>query len=220
MTNDATRVTVCLFVAITATTMKRAALIVVDMSVEQVQDVTYRVAEMVRDIQSLASSGLFDLMVDSRLFLDSPDESSLSRVWEGSGSTMFRAGSEGASLIPELRDVPNLTFVRKYNYSCFAGERCQLPALLRANDINNLYVCGINTDYCVFATALDAFQRNFSVVVVSDAVSSVRGEKAHREGLRNLERHFGAKCLMTTEQVLLLAHQNKAETGRGVRHAT
>jgi nicotinamidase-related amidase len=196
-------------------TMNRAALIIVDMSVEQVQDVTYRVAEMVRNIQSLASSGLFDLMVDSRLFLESPDESSLSRVWEGSGTTMFRAGSEGASLIPELRSIQNLTFVRKYNYSCFAGEKCQLPALLRANNnITNLYVCGINTDYCVFATALDAFQRDFSVVVVSDAVSSVRGEKAHEEGLRNLERHFGAKCLMTTEQVLLLlAHQTKRKQG-------
>jgi nicotinamidase-related amidase len=184
--------------------MNRAALVVVDMSVEQVRDVSHRAAELVRNIRSLAtSSGVFDLVVDSRLFLEDPDESSLSKVWEGSGTTLFRAGSEGASLIPELRDIPNLTFVRKYNYSCFAGERCQLPNVLHSNNITDLYVCGINTDYCVFATALDAFQRNFTVVVVSDAVSSVRGEDAHREGLRNLERHFGSKCLMTTEQVML-----------------
>ena len=159
---------------------------------------------MIQNIRSLTTSGLFDLVVDSRLFLESPDESSLSKVWEGSGTTLFRAGSEGASLVPELRGIiPNLTFVRKYNYSCFAGERCQLLNVLRLNDVTDLYLCGINTDYCVFATALDAFQRNLSVVVVSDAVSSVRGEEAHGEGLRNLERHFGTKCLMTTEQVLL-----------------
>jgi nicotinamidase-related amidase len=183
--------------------MSRAALIIVDMSVEQVQDVSYRVDEMVRNIRSLATtSGMFDLLVDSRLFLESPDDSSLSKVWEGSGTTMFRAGSEGASLVPALRSIPNLTFVKKYNYSCFAGEKCQLLSLLWSNDVTHVYVCGINTDYCVFATALDAFQRNFSVVVVSDAVSSVRGESAHREGLRNLERHFGTQCLMTTEQVL------------------
>jgi nicotinamidase-related amidase len=197
---------------------QKHALIVVDMSVEQVGDVSYRREEVIENIRSLvlsdssspgeanSSKPLFDVVVDSRLWLESPSDSTLSWVWEGSGTTMFKAGSEGASLIPELRGAAvggsRMTFVPKYNYSCFAGERCRLLSMLRSRGVTDVCVCGINTDYCVFATALDAFQNGLRVTVASDAVTSVRGRAAHDEGLRNLERHFGGTVLRTTRQVL------------------
>lgn len=220
---------------------EKHALIVVDMSVEQVGDVSYRRDEVIDNIRSLILAGssndndssgsggaetnnnpLFDIMVDSRLWLESPSESSLSWVWQGTGRTLFKAGSEGASLIPELRDdataagaatmSTRMTFVRKYNYSCFAGEHCQLLSILRSRRITDVCLCGINTDYCVFATALDAFQNDFRVTVASDAVTSVRGRHAHQEGLRNLERHFGNRVLRTTSQVLDYLGGRKAAT--------
>ena len=45
-----------------------------------------------------------------------------------------------------------------------------------------VYICGINTDYCVLATALDAFNRGLKPVVVADAVTSVDGRAAHEVG--------------------------------------
>lgn len=178
------------------------ALIIVDMSVEQMSTVTHNATEVVANCRELALNrdGFFDLVVDSRLWLTDPDESSLSWVWPETARTMFVAGSEGASLVPALRSVPGVAFVPKNNYSCFA--RSGLLRTLRGAAVEEVYVCGINTDYCVFATCMGSFENHFRTFVVSDAVTSVRGKDAHEEGLRNLERHFSSKVLITTKDMV------------------
>lgn len=180
----------------------RRSLIVVDMSVEQVADVSYLREPMVEHCRALLSSRpCFDLVVDCRLWLRSVSESSLAKVWPATATTLFVADSEGASLIPDLRNVaPHMVFVEKNNYSCFAHTRL-LSALQEAN-IQEVFICGINTDYCIFATALDAFQHHFDTFVVEDAVSSNGGKAAHEEGLRNLQKHFGPKVFIKTEELL------------------
>jgi len=186
-------------------TQRRRALIVVDMSVEQMSAVQYQAATVTRNCRRLVSAAknVFDLCIDSKLWLTSPEKSSLSKVWPETAKSVFVAGSEGASLIPELRDLPGwTTFVPKNNYSCFANSN--LLSVLKDKNITEVYIAGINTDYCVFATALDAFQFHFDTFVVRDAVTSVRGKEAHQEGLRNLERHFSETILVTTDQVLSL----------------
>lgn len=206
---------------------KTCALIIVDMSVEQVSELTHHKDEVIDNIRILIlgregggvssvgnqdaaspseprprSVGGFDLIVDSRLWLSDPSQSSLAWVWEDTAKSLFVADSPGASLIPELSNVAHLTtFVPKYNYSCFAGDSCQLGSLLQSHKITHVALAGINTDYCIFATALDAFQRHIRTVVVTDAVSSVRGQEAHDEGLRNLARHLGPHALCTTDDV-------------------
>ena len=189
--------------------VRRRALIVVDMSVEQMSAVRFQADTVVRNCRRLALSQVFDLRIDSKLWLKSPQESSLSKVWPETGKTMFVADSEGACLIPDLRDLTAVwKFVPKNNYSCFANS--DLLSILKANNITDVYLAGINTDYCVFATALDSFQANlWDTYVVQDAVTSVRGQEAHEEGLRNLERHFSDSVLVTTDEVLSLEGKQK-----------
>ena len=193
---------------------RMTALIVVDMSVEQISAVSYKAKEVTDNCrkllrgdtgnggQDVGTNRIFDLCIDSRLWLHSPDESTLSWVYPETGRTLFVADSKGASLIPELDNcIPgNLQFCAKNNYSCFANSK--LLEVLQQHAITDVCICGINTDYCVFATAMDAFQSRFRTRVVKDAVTSVRGKAAHEEGLRNLERHFGPQVLVTTEEVL------------------
>ena len=175
------------------------ALIIVDMSVEQVQDLPVDRTAVVSNCSQLARSRFFGLIIDCRLWLRSAEESSLSWVYPETAKTLFLEDSEGASLIPELRDISSLVFVPKNNYSCFANT--SLLSKLQSAKISEVYVCGINTDYCVFATALDSFQYKFRTRVVQDAVTSVRGRIAHKEGLANLERHMG-KILVDTKNIV------------------
>jgi len=44
---------------------------------------------------------------------------------------------------------------------------------LRQWQISELHICGVATDYCVRATAMDAIARNFKVSVLLDACRSV-----------------------------------------------
>jgi nicotinamidase/pyrazinamidase len=56
-------------------------------------------------------------------------------------------------------------------YSGFAAT--DLAADLRAHGVRRVFVCGLATDYCVKATALDAKTAGFDVVVLEDAAAAV-----------------------------------------------
>mmetsp|Transcript_45529 Transcript_45529/g.110791 ORF Transcript_45529/g.110791 Transcript_45529/m.110791 type:complete len:202 (-) Transcript_45529:43-648(-) len=184
--------------------LRRRALVVVDMSVEQVANVHYNLKSLIENCRILCDNTprVFDLVVDSRLWLRTKEESSLSWVYPETCTTMFVAGSEGASLVPDLRSYnTTMRFVPKNNYSCFANS--DLKPILDNAKIEEVYICGINTDYCVFATALDCFQYNkFKTYVVEDAVSSIGGQHDHNQGLQNLIKHFGKQVLVTTQEIM------------------
>ncbi len=62
-------------------------------------------------------------------------------------------------------------------YSAFDATNENLESLLRSKDVNDLYICGLATDYCVLASALDAKKKGFHVFVIEDAVKGVEVTK-------------------------------------------
>jgi nicotinamidase-related amidase len=129
--------------ALNARSSVRRALIVVDMSVEQVAGIRYNLKSLVANCQNLCcnSSHFFELIMDSRLWLRSKDESGLAWVWPETYVSMFVADSEGASLVADLRPyAKNMQFVEKYNYCCFANSK--LLSILQEAQITEVYICG------------------------------------------------------------------------------
>ena len=196
---------------------QKNALVVIDMSVEQVANISYRKKEVIETIHRLATSSSFDLIIDSHLWIGPNDGTSLRRLYPGG-----QMGSEEARLIPELRSVlgDNISadatsrngqtkkedaktqrvFVRKYNYSSFA-QPSTLNDVLKAHQITNVYLCGINTDYCVFATAMDAFYESYNVFVVEEGVTSVCGAAGHRQGLEQIKK-FGCAKIVSANDIM------------------
>ena len=71
-------------------------------------------------------------------------------------------------------------------YSAFEATSANLAAFLKKEKVDELYVAGLATDYCVKATALDADKNGFETFVVEDAVAAVNvkpgdGEKALKQ---------------------------------------
>jgi nicotinamidase/pyrazinamidase len=58
-------------------------------------------------------------------------------------------------------------------YSAFEATNVSLADFLREEGVTDLYVCGLATDYCVKATALDACKLGFRTYVITDAVAAV-----------------------------------------------
>lgn len=97
-----------------------------------------------------------------------------------------RAGTPGASFHPAL-DVRRIEeiFSKGRNEPAFSGfegwaglrgEAADGPRLedwLRERDVEEVEVCGLATDFCVRATALDAAERGFSTTVLTDLVAAV-----------------------------------------------
>jgi nicotinamidase/pyrazinamidase len=106
------------------------------------------------------------------------------------------ANSWGAELHPDLRADPDAPRVRKGTngedgYSGFTmrdavtGETkpTELEGLLREKGVHHVVVCGLATDYCVNATALDAIRLGFDTYFLEDGVRAVNlnagdGERA------------------------------------------
>ena len=95
------------------------------------------------------------------------------------------ADSWGSALVPELVIAGELR-VRKGaggedGYSGFTMRDPQtgvetatpLEAMLRDRGVVRVVVCGLATDYCVKATAVDAARLGFATTVVSDAIAAV-----------------------------------------------
>ncbi|MDP2424579.1 MAG: nicotinamidase [Bacteroidales bacterium] len=58
-------------------------------------------------------------------------------------------------------------------YSAFEATNFNLPEYLNNHDVTDLYICGLATDYCVKATALDAQKHGFNTFVITDAIRGV-----------------------------------------------
>lgn len=65
-----------------------------------------------------------------------------------------------------------------------------LDVTLRAAGVTEVYLTGINTNYCVFATTLSAWEKAYQVRVVLDGVTSCDGEAGHKEGVQMLDKFF------------------------------
>ena len=75
--------------------------------------------------------------------------------------------------------------------------------ILENEKVGEVFVTGINTDYCGFATARDSQSRGrFFTFVVEDAVSSCSGRRGHEEGLKRTENHLGLDSLVKTRDLL------------------
>ena len=78
-------------------------------------------------------------------------------------------GTPGAELSPDLvRDLDDFIVVKR-RFSSFYGT--DLDLLLRCLGCNTIVLTGINTDGCVYATAVDAHARDYFLRVVAEATA-------------------------------------------------
>lgn len=94
------------------------------------------------------------------------------------------AGTSGGALHPDVDRIADVVVSKGTNvdvdaYSGFDGT--PLAELLRAAGVWRVLVGGLATDYCVRATALDALQQGFEVVVLRDAVRPVEAQPGDGE---------------------------------------
>lgn len=89
------------------------------------------------------------------------------------------AGSRGADIAQLLAPGPEDHFALKPKHSAFFET--PLETLLAKLEARRLVICGVATDGCVLATAMDAHMREYEVHVPRDcvaAISDVRDDRA------------------------------------------
>jgi nicotinamidase-related amidase len=120
------------------------------------------------------------------------------RHWQS--ATLDRAGLGAVELVPELAGLPIAGLIDKPGFSAHSSP--DLLPLLRQRDIDTLVLSGVETDVCVWATAMTAIDQGLRVVIAKDAVAS--GDPAgHQAILRLAAERFGLQIdLASVDEIL------------------
>jgi nicotinamidase-related amidase len=110
------------------------------------------------------------------------------------------AGTPGCELLPELEYFPADPVIVRKRYSAFFAT--DLHTRLSNIRPEVLVIAGVNTHACVRMTAIDAYQRDYDVIVAAECVASSDPEH-HDVTLRYLDENI-ARVLPTTDVLGLL----------------
>lgn len=103
-------------------------------------------------------------------------------------------GSKGRELFGSLKTVfesnrDSIYWMDKTRYSAFSGTDLEIK--LRERGITELHLIGVCTDICVLHTAVDAYNKGFSITVHEDAVASFNKD-GHTWALEHFRGSLGA----------------------------
>ncbi len=116
--------------------------------------------------------------------------------------------TKGAELHPDLK-VDKIDQIllkgtgnRNDGYSAFEATNICLEKFLREKGINELYITGLATDYCIMATAIEATEKGFNTYVITDTIKAFNAQPG--DNVRALKKMKKAGCnLMTSKEILL-----------------
>lgn len=78
--------------------------------------------------------------------------------------------------------------INKTQYSALTQE---MRDLLHKEKYDRVYLCGLETDACVLATAFDLYDFGINPIVLADCCASTKGTEYHVAALKIMERSFG-----------------------------
>lgn len=126
-------------------------------------------------------------------FVNAPDSSYVRLI----GWSELMPGDPEVDLDPRVAPLAgSATLVmEKGGYSAIAGPFMELA---EAQGWTDIYITGLDTESCVLATALHAFELGYTPWVVTDACASHAGRQVHDAGVLVMGRFLGANQLVTT----------------------
>jgi nicotinamidase-related amidase len=115
-----------------------------------------------------------------------PDPSAWSLRAQRANAAVLLAGSADVLPVPGIRFPAARGIITKTRHSAFIGT--DFEARLRSQDVSRLLLAGCWLDGCVTQTAIDAYERNIDVQVLTDAVASL--DEARAEFARQWANHL------------------------------
>lgn len=176
--------------------MKTMVLIIVDLVQDyfdvklwpnsQLPDSRQHLVKATNDLAALFRAKEFPVIWFRQEF--SPDLSDAFVHVKRSGKPYAIRGTPGCQLLPELQIKPEDRILVKKRYSAF--YQTELDAVLGDLQPQTLVLAGITTAWCIRSTAVDAYQRDYRVLLAQEAMAGFT-ERDHLESLNAMNGLVG-----------------------------
>ncbi len=81
----------------------------------------------------------------------------------------------------------------KSSYSIFKSKK--LADFLKKNRITKLFICGIDTDACILASAFEGFDLGYQITILHDLCHSHYGKDLHDSAFKIIEKNLKEKVI-------------------------
>jgi maleamate amidohydrolase len=173
---------------------RRPALVVVDMSVgftDPASPLHCELEEVVEAIERLLAAtraARLPVVYTTVAYDDAAKEKARVFIEKVPALLTLEAGSRWVEIDPRLTPEAGEAVLTKLFASAFHGT--PLASLLMAQQCDGVVVTGASTSGCVRATAVDALQHGYRVVVPREAVGD-RNPDAHEANLYDIDAKYG-----------------------------
>jgi len=173
---------------------KRPALIVVDLSVGFTDPASplhcdlEPVVEAIERLLAVVRAGRLPVVYTTVAYDEAAKEKARVFIDKVPALLTLEAGSRWVEIDPRLAPQPGEPVLTKLFASAFFGTT--LASLLMVQQCDGVIVTGASTSGCVRATAVDALQHGYRVVVPREAVGD-RNPAAHEANLYDIDAKYG-----------------------------
>lgn len=174
-----------------------SCLFVVDIQYGFISDNTKHILD---PVNTLINSNIFDHIVATRFINEEDSPYRRFLKWNKLSSV------EEIKLYEPVEKAANL-IIDKNIYTALSAKMLDF---IISNNINTVFIAGIDTDCCVLATSVDMFEHNIRPYVLEKYSASNGGIESHNAAIKVLQRLIGDESIIreiiTKEQVSKLVY--------------
>lgn len=78
-----------------------------------------------------------------------------------------------------------------FNKNIYSALNEELKNYIKENNIDKIYLCGIDTECCILKTSFDLFENGYDFYILKDYCACMFGKSRHKNALEIMERNFG-----------------------------
>lgn len=178
----------------------RPALVIIDMQYWFFKSDERRVKlpELIQSINELVDIAKeMSIPIYQVLTIHKSDRSTWNIVMKKHNFVALLEGSREAELLPEIKFDNSQEIIVKTRQSTFI--RTNFEEKLKEKNIDTLILCGVFTHGCVGRTAIDAYERDFNVIVAGDA--SFSHVKNQEEAMFEVIEQEQEQLILTNEEI-------------------
>jgi nicotinamidase-related amidase len=138
-------------------------------------------------VKSLLEQNIFEHVIFTK-FINTPNSPYVKYLnWHGLISPVEQ------KIVDDIEAFAQVIFDKTIYTAC----NTETLDFLKRNDIQKVFICGLDTDSCVLKTAIDFFENNIIPYVLEYYSASTGGDKFHQAGLLVLSQMIGVNNIVT-----------------------